>query len=110
MISRLTILISVAAVASGFPSDVSPCNGTSAELFPHPKECQLYYNCSITDSPRLMPGGQGVTECKYPLLYDETSETCMEEVNCGSRKLKKNAYEISCPDSVLTTQTPSTEI
>ncbi|WAQ93625.1 hypothetical protein MAR_006096 [Mya arenaria] len=85
------------------------CDEKTAGRFPHPDECQLYYDCSVTYSPPEMPGGKGVTECEYPLLYDESSGKCMKEVECGSRMLKKNGcdyynnrcYSIRCPPCFL---------
>jgi len=64
------------------------CDPGSTDIFAHPDECQLYYNCSVTWSSPWLPGGKGVMECKYPLLYDESAHACLDYklVECGSRQ------------------------
>ena len=55
-------------------------------VFPHPDQCQLYYNCSHTAQPnrRLKLHQQ---ECPYPMLFDVHTQTCrsFKYVQCGGR-------------------------
>ncbi|WAQ94079.1 hypothetical protein MAR_006550, partial [Mya arenaria] len=69
----------------GLP-DVGQCDENSAGLFPHPDECQLYFDCSSIETTSWQPGVKGLRECEYPKLFDEFSRKCMKNVQCGSRK------------------------
>ena len=76
----------------------------------HPSECQLYFNCSLESGvvPRaygVVPRAYGVvpgpyehylSECAYPLLYEERSQTCEQawRVDCNGRR--KPATECEC--------------
>ncbi|XP_052811246.1 uncharacterized protein LOC128238944 [Mya arenaria] len=93
MIFRLAVLISVVAIAYGGLPDVGQCDENSAGLFPHPDECQLYFDCSSIETTSWQPGVKGLRECEYPKLFDEFSRKCMKNVQCGSRKVKKNGCD-----------------
>ncbi|XP_052780014.1 uncharacterized protein LOC128217140 [Mya arenaria] len=75
----------ILAVESAVAKDKDPCDGSTMGIMPHPGECQLFYNCSRTDSPFLL--GNHVQECTYPDLFDATLLTCRDfrGVDCGPR-------------------------
>ncbi|XP_052781428.1 uncharacterized protein LOC128217983 [Mya arenaria] len=56
-------------------------------VFPHPTECQAFYNCSVryTSIPRLYE--QHLVECRYPQLFNTETKQCdnFENVKCGTR-------------------------
>lgn len=62
-------------------------------VVPHPKKCQLYYNCS--QIYEFVPSffEPYMMECKYPNLFSETTKTCrhFREVTCGGREEIKDA-------------------
>ncbi|WAR27146.1 hypothetical protein MAR_012850, partial [Mya arenaria] len=56
-------------------------------VFPHPTECQAFYNCSVryTWIPRFFE--QHLVECRYPQLFNTETKQCdnFENVKCGTR-------------------------
>ncbi|XP_052778854.1 uncharacterized protein LOC128216333 [Mya arenaria] len=56
-------------------------------VFPHPTECQAFYNCSVryTWIPRFFE--QHLVECPYPQLFNTETKKCdhFEIVKCGTR-------------------------
>lgn len=63
------------------------CQDDPFLVFPHPDECQLYYNCSLTyaDVPPHLE--QHMVECPYPSLFSTKSLRCenFTDVCCGIR-------------------------
>ncbi|XP_061179377.1 uncharacterized protein LOC133188003 [Saccostrea echinata] len=64
------------------------CKVYPSLIFPHPGECQLYYNCSKTYPPVPSFMEQHMMECKYPDLFSERTLQCenFTDVCCGGRK------------------------
>jgi hypothetical protein len=74
--------------------DPDPCELRDAGLLSHPKECQLYYNCSLPVR-RFKPWlGKHVMECTYPDVFDEKTLQCGDFLNvqCNSRE----TYDHAC--------------
>ncbi|XP_069142729.1 protein jagged-1a-like [Argopecten irradians] len=68
----------------------------------HPKECQLFYNCSHTypTIPRFFE--QNMQECPYPQLFSTETKKCeaFEDVQCTYREEHKSGCDyrhIKCP-------------
>ena len=68
------------------PTVAERCQNGSTAVFPHPTECQLYYNCSnhVFD-PRFE---QYMEECLHPQLFDVVTLQCQNysDVDCGQRE------------------------
>ncbi|XP_060603969.1 uncharacterized protein LOC132756843 [Ruditapes philippinarum] len=78
-----------------FCDDPDPCELRDAGLLSHPKECQLYYNCSLPVR-RFKPWlGKHVMECTYPDVFDEKTLQCGDFLNvqCNSRETYDHACE-----------------
>ncbi|KAK3102049.1 hypothetical protein FSP39_008390 [Pinctada imbricata] len=58
------------------------CQENPTAIIPHPQHCAKYINCS-----RIKEEHQGVGECPYPMLWEETSKKCAkhELTKCGER-------------------------
>nr|XP_034306554.1 uncharacterized protein LOC105340247 isoform X1 [Crassostrea gigas] len=56
-------------------------------IIPHPGECQLYYNCSLTYTSVPAHLEQHMVECNYPDLFSEKTNQCenFTDVCCGAR-------------------------
>ena len=56
-------------------------------IFPHPTECQAYYNCSMVYQSVPMLLEQHMMECQYPELFNAETNRCdhFENVKCGPR-------------------------
>lgn len=56
-------------------------------IIPHPGECQLYYNCSLTYTSVPAHLEQHMVECTYPDLFSEKTNKCenFTDVCCGAR-------------------------
>ncbi|XP_052778857.1 uncharacterized protein LOC128216337 [Mya arenaria] len=72
-------------------------------VFPHPKECQAFYNCSVRYTPQIPRFfEQYLVECPYPQLFNTETKECdyFENVKCGSRTEFKNGCQYrsnQCP-------------
>ncbi|WAR27122.1 hypothetical protein MAR_012826 [Mya arenaria] len=72
-------------------------------VFPHPTECQAFYNCSVRYThgiPRFFE--QHLVECPYPQLFNTETKQCdhFENVKCGSRAEIKDGCQYrsnQCP-------------
>ncbi|XP_052779411.1 uncharacterized protein LOC128216788 [Mya arenaria] len=72
-------------------------------VFPHPTECQAFYNCSVRYThgiPRFFE--QHLVECPYPKLFNTETKQCdyFENVKCGSRMEIKDGCQYrsnQCP-------------
>ncbi|XP_052781097.1 uncharacterized protein LOC128217766 [Mya arenaria] len=56
-------------------------------MFPHPTECQVFYNCSVNYTRIPWFFEQHLVECPYPQLFNTDTKQCdhFENVKCGSR-------------------------
>ncbi|XP_055999588.1 uncharacterized protein LOC125656654 [Ostrea edulis] len=61
-------------------------------IFPHPDECQLYYNCSLTYNNIPIHLEQHLQECRYPDVFSTQTRQCenFTEVCCGTRNVLKD--------------------
>ncbi|BFZ00226.1 hypothetical protein BsWGS_03265 [Bradybaena similaris] len=85
------------------PKDIPAyiCRSTPLLKFSHPASCALFYDCS---RPSSAPGlTVWENECPQPLLFDETTLTCVEKRPgnsrlCGSRPEPKGKcdYRLGC--------------
>ncbi|XP_052779092.1 uncharacterized protein LOC128216538 [Mya arenaria] len=72
-------------------------------VFPHPTECQAFYNCSVRYThgiPRFFE--QHLVECPYPQMFNTETKQCghFENVKCGSRTEFKDGCQYrsnQCP-------------
>ena len=73
------------------------CRAQPHLVFPHPDECQLYYNCSVTYVTVPTHLEQHLVECPYPSLFSTQSLQCenFTEVCCGFRKEIKDKCKAS---------------
>ncbi|WAR27200.1 hypothetical protein MAR_012904, partial [Mya arenaria] len=64
----------------------------SVGVFPHPTECQAYYNCSVYNIPNRYEIFEHRVECVYPQLFNTETKQCdhFENVKCGTRTEFKN--------------------
>lgn len=70
---------------------VEICKLYPSLVFPHPHECQMYYNCSMIEDKDLSIECHHVmhlTECIYPDLFSEETLQCenFTNVKCGERE------------------------
>ncbi|KAL5004423.1 hypothetical protein ScPMuIL_017879 [Solemya velum] len=58
-----------------------------ATVMPHPRGCQLFYDCGITDVSSPISEAY-VNECEYPMLFSTVSLSCeiFDGVTCGDRQ------------------------
>lgn len=63
------------------------CQAYPTLIIPHPGECQLYYNCSLTYTSVPAHLEQHMVECNYPDLFSEKTNQCenFTDVCCGAR-------------------------
>eukprot|EP00105_Crassostrea_gigas_P024280 XP_011444485.1 PREDICTED: uncharacterized protein LOC105340228 [Crassostrea gigas] len=63
------------------------CQAYPTLIIPHPGECQLYYNCSLTYISVPVHLEQHMVECNYPDLFSEKTNKCEDftKVCCGAR-------------------------
>eukprot|EP00105_Crassostrea_gigas_P043603 XP_019927751.1 PREDICTED: uncharacterized protein LOC105340247 [Crassostrea gigas] len=63
------------------------CQAYPTLIIPHPGECQLYYNCSLTYTSVPVLLEQHMMECNYPDLFSENTSQCenFTTVCCGAR-------------------------
>lgn len=82
------------------------CQGYPTLIIPHPGECQLYYNCSLTYTSVPAHLEQHMVECNYPDLFSEKTNRCenFTDVCCGARKEIKNKCKIFLISWKLTRQ------
>ncbi|WAR27130.1 hypothetical protein MAR_012834 [Mya arenaria] len=72
-------------------------------VFPHPKECQAFYNCSVRYTPQIPRFfEQHLVECPYPQLFNTETKECdyFENVKCGSRTEFKNGCKLAYQTSI----------
>ncbi|KAK3088598.1 hypothetical protein FSP39_021132 [Pinctada imbricata] len=71
------------------------CRQDSTLVFPHPNECQLYYDCKVGMTDDNLE--RHMRECKYPKLYDDKKHECVsywdEDLDCGSRTIYKDVCD-----------------
>ena len=69
------------------PTVAERCQNGSTAVFPHPTECQLYYNCS-NRVPQYYPFEDYMEECIHPQLFDVVTMQCQNysDVDCGQRE------------------------
>ncbi|KAK7102889.1 hypothetical protein V1264_021047 [Littorina saxatilis] len=64
------------------------CQMDRTAVFPHPGQCQLFYNCS-NDAQPDWPSffDRYLDECEYPLLFNAVTSRCEDfhDVTCGDR-------------------------
>ncbi|WAR27180.1 hypothetical protein MAR_012884 [Mya arenaria] len=90
---------------SGSKTTVSPDRGhlspeercnLDGGVFPHPTECQVFYNCSVRYTPEIPRFfEQHLVECPYPQLFNTETKQCdhFENVKCGTRTEFKNGCQ-----------------
>lgn len=64
-----------------------------ASIIAHPGYCQLYFNCSQTESPLPNADSIYLNECIYPRLLNDVTMACDEAftvVKCWNRKELKS--------------------
>ncbi|XP_056000588.1 uncharacterized protein LOC130048213 [Ostrea edulis] len=68
------------------------CRLQPSLIFPHPDECQLYYNCSVTYTDIPIHSEQHLQECRYPDVFSTQTLQCenFTAVCCGARKVLKD--------------------
>ncbi|XP_061179308.1 uncharacterized protein LOC133187928 [Saccostrea echinata] len=68
------------------------CRQDPSLVFPHPSECQLYYNCSMMYTKVPVSLEQHLMECQYPDVFSTRSLKCenFTRVCCGTRNVTKD--------------------
>ncbi|XP_062602676.1 chitin-binding domain protein cbd-1-like [Saccostrea cucullata] len=78
----------------GLPASEVPkvCQQDPSLIFPHPNECQLYYNCSMTYNKVPANLEQHLMECPYPEVFSTRSLKCenFTRVCCDTRQVIKD--------------------
>ncbi|WAR27168.1 hypothetical protein MAR_012872 [Mya arenaria] len=81
-------------IAGSSPEERCNLNGG---VFPHPTECQAFYNCSVryTWIPRFFE--QHLVECPYPQFFNTETKQCdhFENVKCGTRTEFKDGCKLA---------------
>ncbi|WAR27171.1 hypothetical protein MAR_012875, partial [Mya arenaria] len=71
----------------GHLSPEERCSIDSDDVFPHPTECQAFYNCSVYNKPSMYQiFEQHLDECPYPQLFNTETKQCdhFENVNTNA--------------------------
>lgn len=78
------------------------CQMYGIGVYPHPSQCQAFYNCSVDNSGSYYYSEQYMQECPYPNLFNAEANICddFENVKCGDRVEYTNACDYArnrCP-------------